>query len=186
MNLLPDGWETNPEFPSTWNWELDAGYTKEQVGMVWERAIYPSRDFWAVLPAVEGGAEAVKQLNKLSKNGHDIYFLTHRAGKDAKRQTEDWLRNYGMETPTVLLTGDKVPIILNLGIKFFVDDKLETVNFAHRTIRDLGHGCQIYLKSTPYNQIGREKGLKVATSVIEALKDAELFIEEKRGRPRKS
>lgn len=154
--------------------------------MTWERAIFTSKDFWSSLPAIEGGAEAVKQLNKLSKNGHDVYFLTHRSGKDAKRQTEEWLRAHGMETPTVLLTGDKLPVILSLGIKFFVDDRLETVNFAYRTIRDLGRDCQVYLKNTPYNQIGREKGLKALPSVIDALKDAELFIEERRGRPKKS
>ena len=185
VDLLPLNWReniANKSYPTSWNWDIDAGYTKEQIRQTWERAIFTSSKFWKSLPPLPGAIDAIKQFNKLSLDGHEIYFLTHRNGKKAKQQTEEWLYDHGMNYPTVLLSGDKLPILVNLGANFFIDDKLATVNEVYRA-KALHN---VYLLNCPWNNEGREKGLKSVHTVEEALKDAKIYKEEKRGRPRKS
>lgn len=172
VNHFKDGWETDPEFPKTWNWELDAGYTKEQMGMVWD-VILKNPKFWLNLEPMPEAKALIKELNKLARKGTDIYFLTHRMGVKAKFQTEEWLYGLGMHYPTVLLTGDKAPILHNLGVKFFVDDKLATMNDIHRQLGSKGN--HYYLLNRPHNQVGREHGVRAVNSIVEALQAANVF-----------
>jgi uncharacterized HAD superfamily protein len=180
-DLLPDGWKTNSEFPTTWNWDLAAGYTPEESKRTWEQEIISSSSFWASLPPYPDTAATLKQLNRLSKR-HDVYFLTHRMGKNCKQQTEEWLAKHGMDRPTVIISGQKLPIIVSLGLNFFIDDKLQTVNEIFRAeVPELA----LFLKNAPWNQVGREKGLKSILSVEAALREVGLWSDVKRGRPRK-
>lgn len=185
-DLLPKGWRegiVNKTFPTSWNWDLDAGYTKEQTRQVWERGILTSAKFWRSLQALPGAQDAIKQFNKLSNEGHEVYFMTHRMGKKAKQQTEEWLYDHGMNYPTVLLSGDKTPLLANLGAKFFIDDKVATMNDV---LRAGVVGEHLYIINSPWNNEGRERGLKAAHSAVDALQIAGLYKEEKRGRPRKA
>ncbi len=170
VNLFPEGCKDDVAFPTTWNYELDNGYTKEQVKKVWDEIVHNTK-FWEKLEAYPDTKETIKELNRLAKKNHDVYFLTHRMGKNAKLQTETWLYNHGMNYPTVLLTGDKGPVLNNLGIKFFVDDKLETVNDIMRQGLDTQH---FYLIDRPYNQKNRRPGVKSLPSILAALQAAQL------------
>lgn len=185
VDQFPKNWREgikDKTYPNTWNWDLDAGYNKEQSRKVWEQGILTSSKFWKSLAPLSGAQEAIKQFNRLSNEGHEVYFLTHRNGKKAKQQTEEWLYDLGMNYPTVLLTGNKLPVIANLGVNFFIDDKLATVNEVYRAkvVKNL------YLFNSPWNVEGREKGLVSVHTIEDALKDAGIYKEEKRGRPRKS
>lgn len=184
-DLFPKDWREaikDKTFPTTWNWDLDAGYTKEQSRKTWEQGILTSSKFWKSLAPLPGAVDAIKQFNRMSNEGHEVYFLTHRNGKKAKQQTEEWLYDLGMNYPTVLLTGNKLPVLDNLGVQFFIDDKLATVNEVYRA----GVVKHLYLFNSPWNNEGREKGLSSVHTVEEALRNANLFKEEKRGRPRKT
>ena len=122
-DLLTDEMIANPP---CWNWDLAAGYTKEEERAAWA-AIFASDTFWWDLPPIPGlDVEFFDKLEGLTYD-HDIYFLTHRAGKKAKQQTEGWLYDRGITCPTVLLTGDKLPILKALAIDAFVDDKTSTL-----------------------------------------------------------
>jgi hypothetical protein len=112
--------------PPCWNWDLAAGYTKEEERAAWNH-IFSSNEFWQNLPPIPGlGQEFFDDLEALTYD-HDVYFLTHRAGKNAKQQTEAWLFDRTLTCPTVLLSGDKLPLLKALDIQYFVDDKPETL-----------------------------------------------------------
>lgn len=123
---LPDGWWsllTKGEFPTLWDWDKAAGYTSEERGKAWDEI--KSTDFWFELDALPDAQEALELLDRLGVD-HEIYFLTHRQGKQCKQQTEDWLFGHGLvnTTATVLVTGDdKTPMIASLGLDFYCDDK---------------------------------------------------------------
>lgn len=112
--------------PPCWNWDLAAGYTREEERAAWEH-IFSSNHFWADLPSVPSlGEEFFDHLEALHYE-HDVYFLTHRAGKNAKQQTEAWFFERTITCPTVLLSGDKLPLLKALEIDAFIDDKPDTL-----------------------------------------------------------
>jgi 5'(3')-deoxyribonucleotidase len=109
--------------PPCWNWDIAVGYTKEEVGAAWGR-IKADPYFWRNLRPLDG--EVFHTIEELAWT-HDIYFLTHRMGYKAKSQTEYWLDNWGVENPTVLLAGDKLPVLRALEVDLFIDDKPDTL-----------------------------------------------------------
>jgi hypothetical protein len=181
-NYLPPTWETDPNFPQTWNWHWDAGYDKGLCAKIWVEVV-EGKGFWQNLEPLDGAEASLKQLNRLAKQGHDVYFITHRSGVKAKQQTELWLQEYGMETPTVLLTGRKLPAAISLGLEFFIDDKLETVLEMAASYQHSVPPPHIFLKDAPYNRAGRPETLEVATSVEDALRKVGLWWDPRRGRP---
>lgn len=113
--------------PPCWNWDLAAGYTKEEEKACWNLIFNELPYFWMDLSPIPGlDKEFWHQLDILSDK-HDVYFLTHRAGIRAKQQTESWLYGQGIDLPTVILTGDKLPILKSIGIDAFIDDKPSTL-----------------------------------------------------------
>jgi uncharacterized HAD superfamily protein len=164
-------------WPTEWYWERAAGVTKEQESWVWKnRILQKGSKFWQHLTPLEGAMETLKQLNKLSNNGHDIYFITNRPGDTAKRQTEEWLYEQGMDYPTVIISSDKLPVIHGLDLTFFVDDKIETID---EIANDIWHlkGGHLYLKIAPYNRTNPNRGkYKEASSVAEALQQEGLWV----------
>ncbi|MCA1841517.1 MAG: hypothetical protein LC723_14665 [Actinobacteria bacterium] len=174
-NLLPEGFtgDDTPDFPDTWYWERKLGYTKAEEDAVWD--IIKSGDtFWANLEPLPTATAALEHLSSLQRHGHDVYFLTHRFGNDAKWQTEFFLHENGMDNPTVILSGKKDLVINGLELDFFIDDNPDTV--AQVTLH-----CKVkhlYLKSAPYNRkdLGWEKaGVNRVLSIAEALEDAGLW-----------
>jgi len=172
-NLLPEGWETSPDFPATWYWDRDAGYTKDEEKKTWNTRILNSTSFWKNLAPLPGSKEVMKQLNRLAREGSDIYFLTHRMGKRAKSQTEEFLYNLGCNYPTVILSGNKAPFAEAVGgLDLYCDDKLSTIEeFATS-----GLVKNLFLKAAPYNVEGRtNNGYRVVGSASEALSVAGLW-----------
>ena len=103
-------------------------------------------------------------------------FMTDRMGDRAKMQTEMWLHSYGMDYPTVLVTGDKIPIVDAMKMDFFVDDRLSTVDDLARRMEMFEIFDEpwpvkehIYLVNRPYNQEPCHAYIKRVASVKEAL-----------------
>lgn len=135
----------DPTQPPCWEWPNHFGYTQEQEKQVWKQ-VWSDSSFWQSLDEEPYGSEAVNKLDKLAFSGHDIYFITNRSGVRAKLQTERWLEARGMYNPTVLVTGDKIPVVRALKLDAYIDDKPET-------LIELGKDVilRTYAKLTSYN-----------------------------------
>lgn len=170
---LPAGWQTDPHFPAEWNWEAAAGFTPRDVEQAWHEIIKPSSTFWKDLEPLPTAVESLMMLNGMVKAGEaEVYLLSHRMGDRAKLQTEQWAYEAGLDYPTVILTGDKLPFLRALGATFFVDDRPDTV-LGISQARWPGH---LVLKKAPYNKaLWEEPGFHKASTIKEALQGAEIW-----------
>lgn len=173
-DLLPDR-EHNPDWPPCWDWDTAAGYSAEVQARVWRDHILSNPKFWSSLKPLPGAVEIIHQLNKLSSEGHEVVFISNRAGVNAKRQSEISLYNLGMYYPSVILSSDKIPLIRSLGITFFLDDRLDTLLELVRVSEREKWLGDWFLLDTPYNREGRIPQLKVVSSVKAALEAAGLW-----------
>jgi hypothetical protein len=138
---------TCPSWPKCWNWEMEAGVSTEEQNQAWKE-IKESSSFWYDL---EGYGETNHFLRKLRTLWLDTYFVTRRMGREAKIQTEEWIKEHGFEySPTVLLvkTYEKAAICESLGITHFIDDKTE----ACENIRDYSKSTKVFMLSRPWNR----------------------------------
>lgn len=167
-NLFTPDPSTGPEMgPATWDWDLDCGYTKEEVSATWN-AIRNDPTFWERLAPLTG-AETLSMCIPQMEQEHDLYFITSRsATSSAKKQTENWLRNYvGVQTPTVLISSDKDLSIAALRLDAYIDDNLPNVQkcagivameafLAKQEKRAPKFATRVYLLNKNYNQAGPE------------------------------
>jgi hypothetical protein len=172
-DLLPEGWEQRDHKDFIcWDWASHYGYSDISIELA-HHEFCDSGDSWYRLPELPEAQEVLDALNWLvDADVIDLYFITTRAGVRAKQQTEMWLYDRGIMTPTVLVTGNKVPVIEGLGLQFYLDDRLETITQASEA------GLRgVYLLDRPWNREGRPAGLSVALTAQEALRDAELWVD---------
>lgn len=116
LDLMPEDWYYT-------NWKLKFW----ELRRVWNK-VFDTPWFWLGLDRLSN----TKLLKELTDT-HECYFLTARSdtgGISAKLQTEQWLKNAGVELPTVLISSDKVPIIKALNIDAFIDDKASTIEYG--------------------------------------------------------
>jgi hypothetical protein len=147
-----------PDIATTWDYHRDNGVSKEQANRLWE--LVKSTPFYGTMLPLPGALEAIERLNVLNIQGNDIYFITSRPGPLAKFWTELWLRNHGMDYPTVLVSSDKGAVAKGLRLDVFVDDKpennLDVINATGRSCVIPGGGLKtnirVYLPDHPYNQ----------------------------------
>lgn len=135
-------------WPDTWFWERAAGVTKEQEDQVWNEMILPSDDFWFNLSPHQGAEKFLVQLSARQYED-DVYFITNRPGHFAKGNTEDWLTKYGVDRPTVLISGDKGACCKALKVGLYIDDKNE--NCDDVLLQSPKTLC--YMLARPYNSL---------------------------------
>lgn len=137
------------DFPKMWDWPEHYGATAAQVGKAWE-LVWESSYFWQNLDYLQGREtiDVIRDLNDARRRGHDVYFITHRSGKRAKQQTEEWLRNGGFCNPTVLMAGDKGLAAKVLDLHLYVDDRTENCHAVQYHLPS----CSTYVFDQPYNQ----------------------------------
>jgi len=170
--------KTCDTWPTCWFWERAAGVTPEQEAKVWKEGILKDdENFWLNLKPMPEACVTATQLNHLQKIGHHVYFISNRAGDRAKIQTERALYNIGIDYPCLLFAADKVPLIRELKIDFFADDRIETVNDVARVAEEenlpvKGH---VFLKHALYNKDNRREDVKVVDTVMAALKQEDLW-----------
>lgn len=129
-----------------WDYPEHYKYTKAETSAVWE-SIKSDDHFWETLPAYPDTEQTLTRLSGLDDNGYDIYFITSRPGKDAKHQTEAWLRHHGfLARPTVLLSGAKGLCAEALTLDKYIDDRWENCVDAQRFT-----GCETFLLTRPWN-----------------------------------
>lgn len=165
-DLLPYGWYKDPDYPSVWDWDVEAGYSRGEINATWEKEVLSSLTFWRELEPFPTTKDIIRQVNRLSVEGREVYFITNRAGRKVQRQTEEWLQDQGVKFPTVIIAGDKAPILRALKIDFFIDDKWENV-------RGADPHPHYYILDAPYNRLGME--VPRVGSVKEAMENAGIW-----------
>ena len=116
----------------TWHYPQHYGYSAEVMdfehGPVWG-TVRASGSFWAELPMYPWTRDVLDELARRRHNdGDDIYFITDRPGRRAKRQTEDWLHDLGYEEATVLISGAKDLCAQALKLDAYIDDRFENAS----------------------------------------------------------
>ncbi len=155
----------DPEFPPLWNWPEYYGWHKDTIARAWTE-VENSGYFWKLLFPYATAQEDMKLLEALSHR-HEIYYLTNRAGKTAKQETEEWLSSRGITNPTVVVCRNKGTFCKAVGVDIIVDDLPD--NLLEAFGASLGTKC-ILLKR-PYNRGFWNYFFGTVSTVREALKD---------------
>lgn len=150
-------------FPCCWDWMDYYGWDKETTARAWTEAENCGY-FWKMLHPYPTVHADLKRLDYLRGCGHEVYFVTHRRGKTAKVETEDWLSARGMTNPSVIICeGDKKgDLCATLGINLIVDD-------APSTLLKVPEGIKTILMARPWNKDYQEYFNQTVTSIREAL-----------------
>lgn len=106
------------DFPNCWAYDKQAGMDPESIARMWT-TIKKDPTFWLRLDPYPDTIEFLAELHVLPI---DVYFISNRFGKNAKWQTEQWLRSYGVRNPTVLVTSKKAQACNLLEINMYIDD----------------------------------------------------------------
>ena len=153
-------------FPTMWFYERAYGY-EDVEAEAWRYIKDGGNEFWHNLPSMPTAEGAILMLDLLANMEHDVYFITHRSGNDVKWQSEAWLQDRHMDNPTVLIAGNKAPIIQALELDFYIDDKPETI----QELDTMKYPIYLYLKDAPYNRdLVLTRGKRVST-VLKALQE---------------
>lgn len=144
-----------------WNWVSDTeGVSQADVSAVWQD-IKSDPYWWACLGSLPEAEEALILLNYFAGD-HDLYFITNRPA-GAKFYTEEWLRRFGLDHPTVILAVDKGLVAAALGLDVYLDDKAENVT----AVRDaLPSTSRVYIQTQPYNLDYEKAGVTPVTSPL--------------------
>lgn len=132
-----------------WDYPAHFGYTPEQVDAVWDDITADSL-FWMSLSPLAGEQNTVQRIKGLTPE-HDVYFITARPGRNAKRQSEIWLRWYGFDDPTVLISGHKGLACKALELDLYVDDKRENCDSVHFDSK-----TRVFIYDQPWNREGQD------------------------------
>ena len=134
-----------------WEYPKHYGYTTADLNSV-QTSITADRQFWESL-APYSTTEVVLGIlhQRIETYGDDVYFITDRPGRDAKRQTEHWLKTqwpYYAPAITVLISSHKGLCAKALQLDYYTDDRdknvLDVVNYAP--------DCRVFLLDRPWNR----------------------------------
>ena len=117
----------------------------QQNNRLWERVKDPKEKFWTTLfPLIS--SRLFQRIDDLQTRA-EVYFITTRVGIDAQDQTAQWLQEWGLVRPSVIIAGDKGPICRAIGIRAGIDDKYDNVVAMDLANPEMG----AWLLSRPYN-----------------------------------
>lgn len=159
-------------FPSTWDYpQRQCGYTEEEAAAVWT-AIKRSTTWWQSLAPTPQCERLLEVLSALRATGHDVYFVTTRPGRQAKMQTESWLRALDYALPTVIIANSaaaKGAVVTAIGADIFIDDYAKNVEATLSAVREAKQLGRVYLVDRPYNQETVDDGVTRVAEAIDAL-----------------
>ncbi len=151
-------------------WDFD--HMKDtHVAAIWKE-IKSSRTFWATLPSLISGNEHLRLADLCVER--DVYFVTARPGLQARRQTSEWLNQYDIDDPAVIVLptlATKGEMANALGASYSIEDKAgNAVCISYMS------EAKSYLIDRPHNRFNPVAlGSKVrrVTSVSQYLDDIE-------------
>lgn len=136
-------------WPRAWDY-LDEYLSKPEVSKLWRTACR-SRDFWRGIPSYWWSADLLEAAYGRADN---IYFITSRSGNHVQRQTHmallDITQDVTHSGAVIPVNGPelKIPLLRDLKIDFFVDDKKETVAHALAECPN----CEVAVWDQPWNR----------------------------------
>jgi uncharacterized HAD superfamily protein len=146
LKLLFNGRPDDKEVQLGWGFD-SLGITDEEENRMWD-IINATPNWWMYLKTMPN-SDMLPQLCA----EHKVIFVTNRkaetVGLPTELQSSLWLINkFGLQVPTVLLSSSKGPLLKELGVDYFCDDKPKNVESA------LAHhpNCNTYLINGTYNQ----------------------------------
>lgn len=129
---------------TTWAFE-SLGITADEEKVLW-RYIDNTPNWWLGLRRMPN----TDVLAELVRN-HRCIFITNRkdgTGMPIEEQSASWLRaNYGLDSPTVLISDNKGPVGYGLNLDYYIDDRDRNVIDMRRE----SPKTNTYLKSASYN-----------------------------------
>ena len=156
-----------PFEPPCWDYPAHFGYTTDEVRATWDSVIEDVR-FWRDLLPYPDAAEALNILSRRTLDD-DLYFITSRPGRRAKRQTEAWLNQHWPTIGghrTVLVSGHKGLCAQALALDVYLDDRYENALDVATT------RTKSYLLDRPWNQHGTAlSGITVVSTLKAFLLD---------------
>ena len=121
------------------------GLDKVAGGQMWNSLL--EEIYFTECPAFDG---AIELLNKLDREGHEIYYITSRP-KEYCQKTRQWVKDRGFPVHDNrffcgMQDQEKIDIIKQLNLDFYFDDKPAVLD----TLKDIK--TNIYVKDQSYNQ----------------------------------
>lgn len=137
----------DPKSVTKWRFFEDMGFTEAAFLSVCRNAIRQGKMFAEgyLLPGTKEAFDALIEM------GHTIHLVTDRCSLDPEdtatiiHATRDWLEDNGLRYETIHYTGDKATVAKELGLDFFIDDKMENFESLIDVTRS-------YLMDRPWNQ----------------------------------
>lgn len=136
----PEDYWTDPV-----DWEFsNFGYSPDEFKFLWW-VVASTDNFWLSL-------DKLPYTSQLTKMRFHPIFITSRLqtkGDSTELQTATWLREkFGIEYPTVLRSDNKGELAKILGLRAFIDDKVENCE----AVRIHAPDCRVYLKDRSHNK----------------------------------
>src|SRR4051812_2205891 len=154
----------------TWFFEAypQLGLTKEQCGFtdgpIWNE-VRTSQDFWYDLDPFN--ASVMHRIDRIKNK----IFITNRLGVDPLQQTVDWLEQWGVLGPQVIVAEQKVPVALEYNVVAMTDDYIKNCNELKGVVKFMA------LHYAPYNKIHHEdwtsRGGEIMLSVDHFINECE-------------
>lgn len=142
QKAYPDLPDANTHTQVSWDFPH---ITSMQAANIWQHFHTSSSAWISLQPLID--APTFKRIDALRVR-HEVYFVSARAGVDAKQQTEWWLQWHGVMRPTVILTKRKGEFAKVIDVGYSIEDKLSNANcIAWFT----DHSAQSYLIRRLYN-----------------------------------
>ena len=148
-------------------WDGFEGLDHTMQNAMWQY-IKASPNFWRLLePCIP---EYVFGNISMLAQAYPVYFVTNRPGDTAKQQTEGWLKDHGIYTPTVIVSAAKGYTAEAVGATHFIDDKAGNAVFAKYHCPTM---CT-YLLDRLYNRFDQT----VIGTKVKRIESVEKFLEE--------
>lgn len=162
--------------PTDWGWHnISPPLDDKMMGRAWD-SVRNTPNFWEECSPTSDIVSMASFFHEHADYDHEIYFITARietAGRSARHQTENWLKEHlgnPKQTVNVLVVHsgmDKVDVQHALNIHASIDDHTPTVVNAKSGLRN----HKAYLLDKPWNQDGRNYGLRIVKSLHEFFED---------------
>lgn len=160
--------------PPCWDYvRQHYGYSQGQNRAVWDSVI-EDPSFWSSLRPYGWATRDLTELAAIRAAGHQVYFITTRAGVAPQLQSLYWLQALGYPMASVLIARShdaKGFIAKGLNLTHFIDDKPENC----QAVKSYAPECRVVLLHRSYNTHWHghavERQIGVVTSVNEFLKE---------------
>lgn len=108
---------------------------------------------------IDSKSDSIEIINKLKKEGHEIYFITARSEREIEggmlELTENWLNKHGFNYDLLVINSkEKLKDCIKYGIDIFIDDSYRNC----KLIKD-GIGIPVLLFTTRYNIKEKDESL---------------------------